>query len=288
MLPLWGVVTLATLLGEAQGLGLGVKSIVLPVPLGMTSVGDSANSTQPSPASPAAEIVDQRGAEALEFALKVSATAFNVLLQLSPLRLITEIRMHKSVLSYSPFPLIALTACGYQWSFYGFFAYTETANVGFLMLIYANILGLVLGLYYMLYFHFFADQASRNSIYLQSAGILAVFACEYVYCYSALSDINGSLFVAGLLSAAISILVSFSPMVSLPEAVRKHSIDSVPVDMCVASLISSVLWLFCGLLLGDPWVLIPNFIGVIFGFIQIAAIAYLSIPKNYLTKEPLV
>jgi hypothetical protein len=35
-------------------------------------------------------------------------------------------------------------------------------------------------------------------------------------------------------------------------------------------------------------VLIPNFIGVIFGLIQIAAIAYLSIPKNYLTKEPLV
>ena len=45
--------------------------------------------------------------------------------------------------------------------------------------------------------------------------------------------------------------------------------------MCVASLVSSVLWLFCGMLLGDPWVLIPNFIGVAFGIVQMVAIAYL-------------
>ena len=269
---------------QSHGLGMGLKSIVMPapVPLGMTSVSDSSNATSelkkeiPSeaPASPPPPPPEEAHREELEFALKIAATAFNVLLQLSPLRLIMEIRIHKSVSTISPFPLIALTACGYQWSFYGFFAYTETANVGFLMLIYANILGLVLGLYYMLSFHYYAESGDRSSIYFQSVGLISLFVCEYIYCYTA-QAVNSSLYFAGLLSAAISILVSFSPMVSLPDALRKHSIASVPVDMCVASLVSSVLWLFCGMLLGDPWVLIPNFIGVVFGIVQMVAIAYL-------------
>lgn len=276
------------LVRESSSLGMGIKSIVLPapVPLGMTSVSDSANSTSSefktkdqTVSLGESEEEQNEHRQALEFALKIAATAFNVLLQLSPLRLITDIRMQKSVLSYSPFPLIALTACGYQWSFYGFFAYTETANVGFLMLIYANILGLVLGLYYMLCFHFFASAKDRSFIYAQSVGLITLFVCEYVYCYSA-QDVNSSLFFAGLLSAAISILVSFSPMVSLPEAVRQHSIDSIPVDMCVASLISSILWLFCGMLLGDPWVFIPNLIGVGFGLVQILAMAYLMVDEK--------
>ena len=45
------------------------------------------------------------------------------------------------------------------------------------------------------------------------------------------------------------------------------------------SLLSSLLWWFCGYLLGDPWVWVPNFAGVIFGFLQIGVILHVTYPS---------
>ena len=161
---------------ESVGLGMGVRSMVLPVPpkkeatvpLGVTSVSEvpAANVSQPVASAHVKEEELEAESESAyqQLLVKVLATASNVVLQLSPLPLVMTMKLKKSTLDYSPFPFVALTACGYQWSFYGYFAYTATANVGFLMLVYANILGLVLGAYYL---WTFARVSSDSLVWLQ-------------------------------------------------------------------------------------------------------------------------
>ena len=249
----------------------------LPVPLGMTNVHEESNST----AIPEAPLETPLSVPPMdvEFMVKTLAIASNVALQLSPLRLVTEMRLAGSTLGYSAFPLVALTACGFQWSFYGFFAWTISANQGFLMLIYANILGLVLGVYYIATFAKSKDSSKSDtldrSLSNQVLLLTLLFASELIFCRLS-TNVELALLLSGALAAAVSILVSAAPMVALPRIFQTQSIDSLPVDMVVASLASSVLWFWCGSLLGDPWVWMPNLCGVVVGAIQVGVILFFS------------
>jgi uncharacterized protein with PQ loop repeat len=217
-----------------------------------------------------------------EFILKVLAIGSNVLLQLSPMRLVTEFRLRKSTGDLSVFPLIALTACGFQWSFYGYFAFNVTGNSGFLMLVYANILGFVLGCYYVLNFTIYSNQRSTWAILRDPTLIILsiMFMIEVVWC-NGTRNFETSLKFSGGLSALLSVLVSASTMVAIPKVLSSNSLESLPVDMVVASFGSSVLWLACGYLLGDPWVWAPNASGVIIGAMQIGVILHVTYPTVF-------
>lgn len=264
---------------DGVGLGLGVRSIVppAPVPLGVTAVADapsnSSSSAVVTTATPTETTPELTAHGAVtQLAVKVLATASNVILQLSPLPLVMTMKVKKSAMNFSPFPFVALTACGYQWSFYGYFAYAATDNVGFLMLVYANILGLVLGVYYL---WTFCQVAERSLVSWQIAGMTALLLGEYLFCVSA-EDLNTALFVAGLLSAALSIVVSCSTVVAIPAAVKSDSLQAMPVDIVVASFISCVLWTVLGLMLHDPWVTVPNGLGLLVGTAQLAVVTFVK------------
>jgi solute carrier family 50 (sugar transporter) len=242
------------------------------VPLGITAVTEdethvmkSMPSTTPTPEPPEPTIPDY------EFLLKLIAIGSNILLQLSPMRQVIDAKY--SGAEIATFPLLALTACGYQWSYYGYFAYSITENPGFLMLVYANILGLVLGVYYL----FMVRWNTKEGLLMPQVWVLtSIFLFEHIICNYFRNFLAPSnlLILAGGLSASVSILVSVSPIVAIPELIRKRSTNSFPVDMCIASLLSSLLWLACGYLLRDPWVWLPNGIGVAVGSAQLAIVAW--------------
>jgi solute carrier family 50 protein (sugar transporter) len=277
------------------GIGAGLRLMVPPVPavpLGVTSIQDSAVnvSTQPGgekivEEDPVPVIVEEPSIlrEHIETVLKVLGTASNIILQLSPLRLVTDMRMHKSAMGFSAAPLLALTACGYQWSFYGYFAFSATQNVAFLTLVYANILGLILGLYYLGTFCVYSSGDTVNGLLRDGLICLFIFMVEGVYC-ALETDVSKALVCAGLLSAALSILVSCSPMVSLKSAVQTKSIDALPIDIIIASFVSCVLWSLLGILLQDSWVWIPNATGLVVGLVQLLAVAYIVIDQNELDR----
>lgn len=280
-----------TAVDTVTGLGLGIKSMVLPaprIPLGVTSVGDSptANATVAAVITSAPPVATEEPVwwMEFEFMLKIFAIGSNIVLQLSPLRMITEMRLSKSTMGQSPIPLLALACCGCQWSYYGYFAYLSTSNVGFLSLIHSNVLAIVLGLYYVYTYISIAskDEANSSSIgnlYTLSLIAAILFIGEYVYCALSpeITDINNALFISGLFSASISILVAASPLVGVPAALATRSVSAIPIDMVIASAVSNVLWSIFGFLLGDPWVWIPNSVGLALSGVQIAAILYIAI-----------
>ena len=271
---------------HAVGIGAGVR-MMMPAapkgeqptfPLGVTDIADTAvNGTnkavvEPPKESATASAPQTPDSAVFETGFKIIATISNVVLQISPLRIVTEMRLHKSTMGFSSAPLIALTACGYQWSFYGYFAFSATDNVGFLTLVYANVLGLVLGLYYVTtyYMHSSSSVWSRDNV-----AFLVLFVLEALYCTVYETNLERALILAGLLSAALSILVSLAPMVSLAAAVTAKSTHALPVDIIAASFASSVLWTALGFSLGDRWVWLPNLTGTVLGLVQFTVITYI-------------
>jgi hypothetical protein len=261
----------------SDGLGMGLKSLVLPVPkvlpLGVTAISDSApsNNTSSSYQLPVVSMPkpeDETWMINFEFVIKILAITSNIILQLSPLKPVT------TGTAMSPIPLLAIAACGYQWSFYGYFAYTVTGNVGFLFLIHSNILGLILGMYYI---WIYSRTHSVTTLWKLSVSLVLIFCMEFIYTMN-LEDstqVSKALEICGLLSAAVSIVVSASPMVSIKQAILEKSIQCLPTDMIAASTVSNCLWLVFGYLLSDSWVLIPNSVGLVFSMIQISVIGYI-------------
>merc|ERR1719502_2382859 len=82
------------------------------------------------------------------FLLKAGAICSSVLLTLSPLRAVWKMQEADETLTYPPFTFFCVAACGLQWCMYGSFAFLVTNNYGFLILVYSNILGVIMGTYY--------------------------------------------------------------------------------------------------------------------------------------------
>jgi len=252
--------------GQAATLPLGISSLDNTTILG-------SNTTKTTTSAPVVVTQpDDPSSLNFEVWLKILAIGSNILLQLSPMRLVTEIQVRQSTGNLSPFPLIALTACGFQWSFYGYFAWSVMDNPGFLMLVYANILGFVLGVFYMQIFAQFSavDGWKTHALSWSMFLLIEVGVCHFLH------NVATALLLSGGISALLSVFVSASPLVAVPEIIAKKDLSSMPVDMVFASLLSSILWLACGYMLGDPWVWVPNMTGVLFGLIQIAIMSYIS------------
>merc|ERR1719230_1297697 len=73
----------------------------------------------------------------------------NIFYQASPLPLISEFKAKGDTGDSDIAPFIATAYGGWQWCFYGLFAYVVTQKSGFLVLVYSNVVGATLGLYYV-------------------------------------------------------------------------------------------------------------------------------------------
>merc|ERR1719428_1681502 len=60
-----------------------------------------------------------------------------------------------------------------------------------------------------------------------------------------------------------TIMSACAPWSSIPTVISTQSSERMPLPLLGASLISSGLWLVCGLLLWDVWIMVPNFVGVL-------------------------
>jgi hypothetical protein len=145
-------------------------------------------------------------------------------------------------------------------------------NPGFLMLVYANILGFVLGIFYL---QTFANFSTCPTLWKNHVIGWSIFlALELIICH--IINVSTALLISGGVSALLSVFVSASPLASVSELIKANDLSTMPIDMIFASFLSSALWLWCGYLLQDPWVWIPNMGGVLFGLIQIALLTYVK------------
>jgi len=212
--------------------------------------------------------------------IKVACMLSNVMFQVSPLPMVKQFQAKMDTGDTDAAPFVAIAFGGCQWCFYGAFAYLVTGKSGFLVLVYSNCLGGLLGIYYVYVFQLNCSRVSQitgltvyfrivSLLVLLQIGAMAVFPRER------------ALFFSGLISSTCSVATSLSACTTLPIVIKRKCAASIPLPLCCASAVSGLLWIICGVILWDPWIAFPNIIGVSGSSVCIGLCMY------YGTDEPL-
>lgn len=200
----------------------------------------------------------------LSFAVIIKAACMmsNVLFQVSPLPSVKQFQAKHDVGEADAAPFVAIAFGGCQWCFYGAFAYLVTGKSGFLVLVYSNVLGGALGMYYVQQFQENCTSTGKIhqlSFYLKVVSMLVLLQ---IGAMAALPR-EKALFFSGIISSACSVATSASALTTFPTVIKRKTAASIPLPLCIAAGVSGCLWLTCGVLLWDPYIAVPNAIGVL-------------------------
>ncbi|CAD7941846.1 unnamed protein product [Amoebophrya sp. A120] len=199
--------------------------------------------------------------------IKGLSIASSLCTQFAPLPEVSQIKTQKLTGSKESLSYVAIACTGLQWCLYGVSAYWYTGNHGFLIVVYANVVGACMGCYYSLTFFRFVDRTSKTFRRMQTYVLIAACVFLFQFLNFAIRPVEQYLLLSGCVSATLSVIVTLSPLATLPTVLETRSVDSMPVELSVVNFVSSWLWLATGLLLQDWWILIPNLVGILVGFL---------------------
>jgi len=186
----------------------------------------------------------------------------NVVFQLSPYPTVKKIRCDKDTGDFDAAPLVSIAFGCVQWSFYGTFAWLVTGKTGFLIVVYANCFGAFVGMFYVLSYQTYCQcQKARNKLYqyYQMVGNLVIVQVCAIYTLS----VDRALLFCGAVASMTTIMSACAPWTTVPTTIATQNSEKMPVALLGASLVSSGLWLICGLILWDVWIMVPNFVGIL-------------------------
>ncbi|CAE7683563.1 SWEET7B [Symbiodinium sp. CCMP2456] len=200
-----------------------------------------------------------RFAATLSLALIVKALCMlsNMLCYVSPLPQVQQFQKLGDTGEADSAPFMSILYAGWQWCFYGTFAYFVTQKSGFLVLFYSNVAGAVLGIYYVWGF----QRNCRDNkalqqlhLYFRAVGVIVCLQCVAICSLTR----GNALFFSGLMSSLSSIVSATSLCSTLPKVIMTQCSASINVELLTVGLCSSVLWVSCGLMLWDMWITVPN------------------------------
>eukprot|EP00927_Polykrikos_kofoidii_P003261 TRINITY_DN11299_c0_g1_i1.p1 TRINITY_DN11299_c0_g1~~TRINITY_DN11299_c0_g1_i1.p1 ORF type:complete len:350 (+),score=39.91 TRINITY_DN11299_c0_g1_i1:88-1137(+) len=160
-------------------------------------------------------------------------------------------------------PFVGIVVCGWQWTFYGFFACTVMHNTGFLVLVASNVLGSTFGVYYVVVFKRNCRDSvalGRLNLYIKAA--LTVVSVQFIAFIVLPTD--GALWFSGLVSCGCRVVSASSLLFTVPEVVRTGNSASINLPLTQACTISCLLWIVCAALLDDAWVMATNVLSLLF------------------------
>eukprot|EP00929_Paragymnodinium_shiwhaense_P028731 TRINITY_DN16594_c0_g1_i1.p1 TRINITY_DN16594_c0_g1~~TRINITY_DN16594_c0_g1_i1.p1 ORF type:complete len:555 (-),score=121.04 TRINITY_DN16594_c0_g1_i1:229-1893(-) len=208
-----------------------------------------------------ARLLELLGGISFAMVVKAGCISSNVLFQVSPLPEAKVWRETASTGGADAAPYVSIALSGCQWCFYGSFATIFTQNSSFLVLVWSNCLGAVLGVYYVATFYRHCkkvENIERLHQYLSAAGSLALLQACAAFAIPA----TRALSLAGMVGSFCSFLSALSLLVSLPEVINRQDSSDLPGSLLCAGLFSAVCWCICGQLLNDPMVMYPNLFSV--------------------------
>lgn len=258
--------TFATSGAQVQAQQLHSQRAVVQAQAGsQTNVGSQAGNSQLAATRTTGQQTQQMSPRArlfatfsIAFVVKALCILSNVIFQVSPLPQVQEFEQNGNTGMTDAAPLMSILYSGWQWCFYGSFAFYITNKSGFLMLVYSNASGALLGLYYVFKFNRYCmDQQSIGQLHLYLKAAVAMASIQ-VIALNVLSN-SSALFFCGLLSSISSVIGATSLCATLPKVIRTQCSASINVELLVVGFASSVLWVICGIMLSDFWIACPNF-----------------------------
>jgi len=189
--------------------------------------------------------------------IKAMCMAGNILVQISPYPQVQRWELRGCTGESDAAPYVSIAFGGWQWCYYGFFAYFITTRSGFLILVHSNFLGAILGTYYIItYFRNCRNPEMLQNLQKYLAAVVALVLLQV--CALTTLPVERALFMTGLVSSFCSFVGAISMLFCLPAVIRTKDSRAIPAPLVMANLASAVVWCICGLMLSDPMIAAPN------------------------------
>jgi len=194
--------------------------------------------------------------------LSMGAIVTTIALQLSPMPSCLEIRREHNVKRYDGYPYFTVLAGATQWVIYGFAAAFFSWNPTFLTMCCANAPGVGFGVFYVTNFRHVCPKGDSRSAALDSYLLVGavLLVCQAL---GLIAFGSHAVYYLGLLGSVGSAQIALSPYKTLPEVIKTQSTRSWPIDLCLWNFIQSMATGGFGFANNDPWVWVPNVIGVL-------------------------
>lgn len=139
--------------------------------------------------------------------------------------------------------------------------------IGDPFIVMVNVFGAILQLCYVVTFMLYSV---KKSIIMKQFTVAITFV-TIIYIYSIFeSDRSLAAQRIGFLSCSLTILFFASPLTMLAYVIRMKSAESMPFPIIVASLICCCQWFAYGCILEDPFIQMPNFLGIVLSAFQLS------------------
>uniref|UniRef100_A0A7S0AE51 Sugar transporter SWEET1 n=1 Tax=Pyrodinium bahamense TaxID=73915 RepID=A0A7S0AE51_9DINO len=207
------------------------------------------------------------------FVIKASCMFSNVLFQISPIPQVRQFSKFKDTGEVDAAPFISILYGGCQWCFYGFFAFVVTKKSGFLVLVYSNILGAFLGIYYVWGFQYNCRNKQTLRKLFMYYRLVSTLALLQVVAMVVLEK-QQALFFSGLVSSVCSVVGACSLLTTLPTVLQTRCSATINVPLLTVGVLSGLLWLACGFILWDAWIVVPNLICLVVQCVTVGVVLY--------------
>ncbi|KRX17999.1 Sugar transporter SWEET1, partial [Trichinella nelsoni] len=192
--------------------------------------------------------------------LSISATFSTIGMFLVGIPMCKSIIRKKSSEGVSPVPFAMCAVSCFFWLQYGILKHDRT-------IVLINLVGFILQVLY--YAVLYSHSKQKNFIHLiMLAGILACSALQYYLMKS--TNHNTTLNNLGKMCLVLNVLNFASPLAVLKEVIKTKSCECLPLPLCAANLIVAAQWFLYGLLVSDPYIKIPNMIGIALAVFQLS------------------
>ncbi|XP_007108948.1 sugar transporter SWEET1 isoform X2 [Physeter macrocephalus] len=168
-------------------------------------------------------------------------------------------RMTRSVDSVQFLPFLTTDVNNLSWLSYG-------ALKGNWTLIVVNAVGAVLQTLYILVYLYYCHR--KHAVLLQTATLLGVLVLGFGYFWLLVPDTETRLQQLGLFCSVFTISMYLSPLADLAKVIRTKSTQRLSFSLTIATLLTSASWTFYGFRLKDPYIVVPNFPGILTSFIR--------------------
>ncbi|XP_038878919.1 bidirectional sugar transporter SWEET4-like [Benincasa hispida] len=193
---------------------------------------------------------------------------------LSPLPTFVTIWKKGSVEQFSPIPYLATLVNCLVWVLYGL----PVVHPGSILVITINAAGTLIELIYIILFFVFSNRKKRVKVILVllvEVVFITLLSLLVLFIFHTHSKRS---MVVGTICILFNIGMYASPLAVMKLVIKTKSVEYMPLSLSVASFANGVAWTIYACLPFDPYILIPNGLGTLFGLAQL--ILYASFYKS--------
>lgn len=203
--------------------------------------------------------------DAIRTAVGILGNAISLGLFLSPTPTFVRIWKNRSVEEFSPYPYLATLLNCMMWVVYGM----PLVHPHSILVITINGSGVIIELSFVLLFLVYSKGSRRLKVLamllgeIAFVGIVALLVLTLAHTHERRSSI------VGVICVFFCVMMYASPLSVMKMVIQTRSVEFMPFFLSLASFFNGACWTIYALIRFDPYIIIPNSLGVLFAVAQL-------------------